>query len=510
MILTSTLSLFCSHLFAVEILDMISPEQLQRIREVKTIETIGKLELGGLTGTIETIYSTPGKIYTTIDLGMIKMTQAYDGKSAWVKDQNDQLLELTGLEKRNLVSNVYIVGLCYFTSEGVPGKVEFVKDTMVDSQSYHVFSAVPTDGDSLWLFFNKDNRRLEILKERMDEIVAYSYYSDFREMEGIMMPFVTITKASIPQFNTSQVNAEVRFNIAVDDSIFGIGTNDSSDYHFPADADSILVPFYFYGGHMIIDAEVNGKSKVSFILDSGAGSNVIDKTYAAELELKNTGEISAKGIAGYGTATFAEIDSLVVGSIRLLDQVVGIIDLAGIGLRYEGKLGGILGYDLLSKFPMRVDYAAGRLIFHNPDKFIPPDPGSGIDFELLMKVPLVRAIYDSIPGRFLVDFGNPLGLILHKSFVDKHKLVVTFTDIKEIRGGIGGVGGLSDAYAATGSVFRIGSLELKRLPLMVVGGEGGLVKSSEADGNIGNLLLKDFSIVMDYGKKKIYIAPLKK
>jgi hypothetical protein len=93
--------------------------------------------------------------------------------------------------------------------------------------------------------------------------------------------------------------------------------------------------------------------------------------------------------------------------------------------------------------------------------------------------------------------------------VDEHNLTETFTDIKDMSAGISGVGGYSNVYAATGSDFKMGAMETETLPLMVAEAEGGIVESRKIDGNIGNLFLRDFSILMDYGRKKLYILPVK-
>ena len=61
------------------------------------------------------------------------------------------------------------------------------------------------------------------------------------------------------------------------------------------------------------------------------------------------------------------------------------------------------------------------------------------------------------------------------------------------------------AFAAQGDDFTIGSITVKEPPLLITESETGLVESDIVDGNIGNLLLEKFSILLDYSSKKIYI-----
>jgi hypothetical protein len=98
-------------------------------------------------------------------------------------------------------------------------------------------------------------------------------------------------------------------------------------------------------------------------------------------------------------------------------------------------------------------------------------------------------------------------LILHKSFVEKHNLKETFSDIKDMDGHIGGIGGSSEAYAATGADLLIGRADIKSPPVMVVESGRGITESTTVDGNLGNQLLSRFTILMDYETKKLYILP---
>ncbi|UCD94667.1 MAG: aspartyl protease family protein [Candidatus Zixiibacteriota bacterium] len=489
--------------------EMFSDSEIDKIKAVRSIRTAGRMEMGGLSGTMEVIFAAPNMMYASYDMGLLKFTQAFDGQTAWIRDQNDQVLELTGTEKKVIISGAYLIGMSFLIEGRIPGEEFYLGDTTFDDAEYAVFSATPEGGDPLVLYFNKDNGRLEVFMETLDELDILTYSSDFRDVGGIEFAFKAVTKSSVPQFNSVLETTEIELNVPVDESLFEIRTEKPTDFHFPEDADSVNVPFVFYGGHLFVEASVNGNAKVRFILDSGAGTNIIDSTYAEEMGLESAGSLPAKGLAGYGSASLTELDSLSIGEITLFGQTAGILELSGLGLKTPDKLGGIIGYDLMSRFPFRIDYAAGRVILHNPEKFTPPDSAWGVDFEFFMKVPIAPAYYGGIRGDFLIDLGNPVGLVLHRSFVDEHNLTETFTDIKDMRAGISGIGGFSSVYAATGAGFKIGAMETESLPLMVAEAEAGVVESRKIDGNIGNLFLRGFSIMMDYANKKIYILPVK-
>ena len=105
------------------------------------------------------------------------------------------------------------------------------------------------------------------------------------------------------------------------------------------------------------------------------------------------GGLPAKGVAGYETVAFARVDSLLVDRLKLGGGLVAIVDLKSLSLRLPGEIGGLIGYDLLSKLPFKISYETKEIIFYHPDRFKPPDPALAVDFELMMKVPLIKAIY---------------------------------------------------------------------------------------------------------------------
>ncbi|MEW5922754.1 MAG: aspartyl protease family protein [Candidatus Zixiibacteriota bacterium] len=491
-----------------EITDYVPMQQVALLRNINSIKTTATVDLGGLNGTMEIIFVVPDKIYNLTDLGILRLAQTYNGESAWMEDQNGQILELSGMEKKNLITSAYMAGMSYLFDDRMPGTVDFQKDTVLKETTYELFLLLPDGGDSLWMFVNPSTSRAEIIREKLDEIEVYTYMSDFREVDGIEIPFVNRTESVIPQLNSVITTTSVEFNVPVPSELFEMTAGGEKDYLFPENKDSVIVPFELYAGHIYIEVSLNGGAVKKFILDSGAGVNVLDKALSDELGLITSGDLPAKGVAGYGTASVAGVDSIDVGDIRLYNQIVGIIDLSNIRTLAKEGFGGVVGFDLLQRFPFRLDFRDNFLVFYNPDTFVPPDSEFAVDFEFHLKVPVVQAQYDKIKGRFLVDFGNALGLILHKAFVDNNNLDSTFSEVKKMERGVGGVGGQSDGFAAIGTMFKFGPAEILNPTLMVAGGSGGIMDSREIDGNIGNLVLRDFSVLMDYKNKKMYILPV--
>ncbi|UCD18248.1 MAG: aspartyl protease family protein [Candidatus Zixiibacteriota bacterium] len=492
---------------AVSIRDFIPAERITAMEKVVSMRSTGTISVGGLTGDVEMVYAVPAMTYLTADLGILQFAQGFDGFFAWARDQNNQVAELTGLDLRKVVNDAFVASQSYVMDDRMPGVVEYVKDSSIGSSAYHIFFALPEGGDSLWLFISYETGRVEITREYLDELLIYTYYHDFREVEGIDVAFRVTAESSNPLLNSIITINSVEINIPVDRSLFAMATEIAIDYAFPRNVDSVVMTMNYINGFLLLEAEVIGGDSAVFILDSGAGMNVIDQSFARRIGLEVTGELPAKGVSGYEAAGITHIDSLDIGGVRLLHQKAAVFDFSNLNLRLPGKPGGILGYDFLSRFPFRIDYRRRKFTIYHPEAFRPPDSNFAISFDLYMKIPVIAAEIEGCRGEFMVDLGNALGLILHRRFTEHCNIREKLTDIKDMEHSVGGIGGTSQAYAATGHDLRFGAVEVKKVPLAVAGGDEGAFGSAELDGNIGNLLLEKFSVVLDYTSKTIYVLP---
>ncbi|MBN2226871.1 MAG: clan AA aspartic protease [candidate division Zixibacteria bacterium] len=488
-----------------DIRDYLNPDEVQALSNVSSLRLTGTITMSGMTGTFERVFATPNRTYAYFDLGIIQFSQGYDGKTAWAKDQNQQVMALTGLDLRKIINEVYIFGGAYAIDGRMPGRVTYQKDTLINDVVYHTFFIMPEGGDSLWVLINDETHRIEITKEYLDELVIYSYSSDFRTVEGMDLAFTVKAEASNALMSYTMTVSSAEVNETIDPALFVMQSVETVDYRFPDDVDSVIVPVQYHRGHLSIDATIGGLTR-RFLLDTGAGMNILDEKFASDLKLEATGSIPAKGVSGYDTTAITDIDTLVVSSLALVHQKASVLDFGGLDLGVPGEFGGILGYDFLSRLPFRVDYNMPQIVFYHPERFRAPDTAAAIDFELFMKTPTIGAILDNCPGRYLIDLGNSQGLILHGDYVDDCELADRLTDHQEVAG-VGGVGGTSEAYAAVGHQLVLGTVIVKTVPLLVATGESGIVRSTEVDANIGNLLLEKFSPLFNYSERTLYLLP---
>jgi len=121
------------------------------------------------------------------------------------------------------------------------------------------------------------------------------------------------------------------------------------------------VPFHLVNRHQIIVAvSVNKSGPYDFLLDTGTQVTMVDPSLAAELRLATSGEAEVASAGFHSTASFANLESLQVGSHSVANQKVLVYDLQNLqapGLHIQG----VLAEDFLEHFDMLIDNAHSLL-----------------------------------------------------------------------------------------------------------------------------------------------------
>ena len=117
-------------------------------------------------------------------------------------------------------------------------------------------------------------------------------------------------------------------------------------------------------GSMLVDATLNGKVKVSLVIDTGASMVVLSKKTgeALGIDLTETGKEMAKlHVADNRTidAKIVKLDSIKVDDVEVKDVIAAIVanDIGAIGTR-----DGLLGMTFLGRFNIKLDLARSKMV----------------------------------------------------------------------------------------------------------------------------------------------------
>ncbi len=476
---------------------------LERLRSVENIYSAGRISLNGQPGQFRMYLRGPDQIRFELVMGSFGMTQAYDGHYAWQQDHNNMVSELSGFEKRKLISQAYFQTFSFLFTDRMPGSKAYLGTEERAGETMHKVAFVPTLHDTVWSYFDTGDARTRFDVTFLDNIESVTEYRDHRLFEGVKMAFhSTATLISVQTAIDFSVDT-IDFDAAIDPRVFEPPTT-VADYRFPAGVDSVRLKFDFIAGHIFIEAAVNGR-RLAFMLDSGASANLFHRPALEGLEIPVVGSLPAHGIGGSERIKLVKTDSLVLGRLVINAQVGGATDLGSIGRAWQGEVpfGGILGYDFLARFPVLVDYEKSALTIYRPESFFPPAGGHEIPFQLTLQVPTIEGTLAGIAGQYLVDLGNSLGLIVHRDFVRQHQLEERLDDLTDLGQAIDGVGGDVGGKSAYAAAFAFGDIRVTDLRILLPDSSGGLTGSVELAGNIGNRLLNQFRVLFDYSGRRL-------
>lgn len=273
------------------------------------------------------------------------------------------------------------------------------------------------------------------------------------------------------------------------------------------------LPFELIGNHIFIQLRVNGSPPLDFIFDTGASTTVVHDATARMLELPEDLHAMATGTAGEVPVVMSEDVSLELQGLPLQHLHVIQAPLEHLG-RYIGRpIDGIIGYELLSRYIVQLDFDRHRLMlyeFQAPPNF-PEEGGQRLAFDLHLNLPMVytRLIGPgghAYEGHFLVDTGAGSALILNAPFVSREDLIELAPSCYPNRSY-----GLSNqtAESCIGRVeaFFWGDHEFANLPAKFSMAYQGVEAQDLFIGIIGNELLRKFNLTFDYQRQLIHFAP---
>jgi hypothetical protein len=167
----------------------------------------------------------------------------------------------------------------------------------------------------------------------------------------------------------------------------------------------------------------------------------------------------------------------------------------------------MLGYEFFARFVTRVDYGARTLTFFDKAHFDPKDAGTPVPMRLYHQFPEVLGSYDGIPGRFGIDTGSRMTLMLTGPFVRQNDLRAKATSGNEAMVGWG-VGGPSRAFVTRGGELKLGDVTVDN-PITAFSIDKGGAGASEAfPNNVGGGILKRFVVTFDYDHNLMYLKPI--
>jgi hypothetical protein len=193
--------------------------------------TVGTMTLstpaGEVSGPIETLNQQPNKVrvlikmdLTSLGAGPMVVDQRFNGSSGYVLDSMRGNRDITGNQLENMKNSVFPNPFLNYKERAT---VELAGKEKIDGRDAYVLIYKPKSGSVARQFIDAESYLPVRLVVKVDvpeigEVEQTSDLSDFRDVDGVKIPFTIKVTSAIQSFTIKVTKVE--HNIKVDDTLF--------------------------------------------------------------------------------------------------------------------------------------------------------------------------------------------------------------------------------------------------------------------------------------------------
>jgi len=247
---------------------------------------------------------------------------------------------------------------------------------------------------------------------------------------------------------------------------------------------------------------------LNFILDTGSGGISLDSTTADYFKVKGTpSNRTIRGIAGIRNVSFLNNRKLHLPGLTIDSLNFHINDYSILTAVYGEKIDGIIGYSVLNRYIIKINYDSSSIEFWTRGSYRYPRGGF-----------LLRPIINSTPvhqlrvrdgktitARFLYDMGAGLNMMLSTDFLKDSSLLDKKRKLyaKEAEG----LGGKVDMAMTVIKEVKLGPYKFKNVPVYVFNDTFNITSYPFLAGLLGNDILRRFNVILNYDRRDIHLIP---
>lgn len=263
------------------------------------------------------------------------------------------------------------------------------------------------------------------------------------------------------------------------------------------------------GGIIILKATVGeNQDSLNFVFDTGSGGISLDSATVDRLQLESTpSEKTIRGIAGIRKVSFVYNHSLHLPGIVVDSLDFHINDYDILTSVYGIKIDGIIGYSLLSRYIVRVNYDSMHISLHTKGTI--KYPRGGYLFKpIIANIPIVNGtIKDEreVSSRLYFDTGAGMCLIFSNDFVEDSMFIRSKTKWYESQAeGLGGKAAMKQGVIRN---FKLGPYRFRNVPSFIFDDVYNITSYPYLGGILGNDILRRFNLIINYEKREIHLLP---
>jgi len=392
-------------------------------------------------------------------------------------------------------------------SDGVTHGVALIGEAA--SPEAFVVKVAPPGGRVEYRFYDKKTFLLVRRERAVYDQRVVTTFEDFRTADGVTRPW-HFRVSDGRQYNDEDWTLKsYSANESVDDARLQIPPDARNPVAMPAER--VKLPIKIIGDRIIITAEMGGH-KVNFQLDSGASGILLDRSVADALKIETFGK-STEATAGVYVAGHAIIPLMTFNGIKVTN-VEAETALFQTWADEQTPIAGLLGFDFIAGCVVAIDYESGTAEAIDVERFTPPVGAIELPIQLDDDVPILEARVGEAKGEhFILDTGADRSM-LFSDFVAAHPkdtkdqgLGDAITASSPFVSHIWGVGGKIRFHPVQASSLGVGSLSFPRWLFYATEDDGRSFEGEDFDGLLGQDLLRNFTVYLDYHRSRVYLLP---
>lgn len=363
-------------------------------------------------------------------------------------------------------------------------------------------------GDADWydLLIDPKSGELVAMRQMEDQRPTLVRYADWRMVEGVRMAFKETQRTADDPIEQAVTFTRMDIDPRLADATW-TRPAPVQIYSFDQGAkrtEPLAFDFYL-GSRIYIPATVNGQA-THVLLDSGAETTVLDKTWADRMGVKPSASVVAVGTGGRQEAELASGVTIRIGALELKNITVALIDLAAIEKMIGRPLPVILGKEVFNELVVDLDFEGRTIAFHDPQVF--QAPAGAVETPVIMangirSVPV--SVEGGAPVQFDFDIGNGGPLIVYSAYWKAQGLLDDGRGKSKTLSGA--VGGLREQQVATVRSLTFGGATFSDIPTVFTDDRGESAESNRTFGNIGLPILSRYRMYADFSHDRLFLQP---
>jgi len=289
--------------------------------------------------------------------------------------------------------------------------------------------------------------------------------------------------------------------------------NATSKHKWLNNSNTTHVPFTLVSDLIIVPVNINGSETLNFVFDTGAAATVIlesNNTKILTLKSESKLDVSGAGESFQSIANVVPNIDVKLGEVELLDQTIIHLPISSVPFFKDSDsvfFDGIIGYDFLKRFTIKIDYDNLIITLSEQTDFAKIEIDHDISWQQLPIDIEGGMSYISVNTQLNTEKATPLKLLIDTGFSGTFEIVQTkheksLAPYYPTR--TQGLNGYSTIHVSNTKSLSLGNYSKNNVPVLynMSTKEGG--ENSEL---LGNQYLKHFNLIFDYRNEQLFIKP---